>query len=564
MIRGTRARFALRQRNTAMRRFTALYLRLDATTKTNDKVAAMAAYFETAEPEDACWAVAVLAGKRIARAVKSGLLRQWAAEVSGYEPWLIDRCYRVVGDLSETLALIVPPPTNDSDGHDNDDSDDHDDDDRDEPLHAVVRDRLEPLAMMDEAGQKKVVLETWSRFDRDERFMYHKLLRGGLRVGVSRALLVRALAQVAGVEPTVIDHRLTGAWEPSAQAYRALMSEESESDAPSKPYPFMLASPLEAEPETLGPATDWQIEYKWDGIRAQLIKRGGEVFLWSRGEEQVTTAFPEIVAAAKTLPHDAVLDGELLAWDDGRALPFGELQKRLGRKHVELSLFPDVPVVFMAYDLLECAGEDVRDRSMQDRRAMLESLLEKQGDIELSATLPAEDWSAVAERVAQARELGVEGVMLKHRDSVYTPGRVRGPWWKWKADPYTIDAVLVQGQQGSGRRAGLYSSYTFAVWDGDELVAVTKSYSGLTNDELEQVDRFIRGNTIARHGPVRVVKPKLVFEIAFEGLQASNRHKSGVAFRFPRMSRWRHDKKPEDADTLDTVRDLLKAHTAGR
>ncbi|MEM9346290.1 MAG: ATP-dependent DNA ligase [Planctomycetota bacterium] len=532
-----------------MRRLTDLYLRLDATTKTNEKVKAMREYFENAPAEDACWAVVLLSGKRLTRTVNSSLLRQWAAEESGYEPWLIERCYQIVGDLSETLALILPHPTDSDRGQ------------AGEPLDAVVRDRLEPLALLDEAGQKKIVLDTWSRFNRDERFLFHKLLRGGLRVGVSRALLVRALAEVADLEPAVVDHRLTGTWRPNADSYRALVAEEETANLPSKPYPFMLASPLETEANELGAINDWQIEPKWDGIRAQLIRRKGEVYLWSRGEEQVAGSFPEVIAAARAMPHDAVLDGELLAWEDGRALPFGQLQKRLGRKHVELSLFPEVPVVFMAYDALELAGKDLREQTIRDRRAALEALLAKQSDIELSPIVNADHWSAITDYVAKARELGVEGVILKKRDSPYSAGRTRGPWWKWKADPYTIDAVLVQGQTGSGRRAGLYTSYTFAVWDGGELVPVTKAYSGLSNDEIEQVDRFIRSNTTARHGPVRVVKPELVFEIAFEGLQESTRHKSGVAFRFPRMSRWRGDKLAKDADTLASVRDLLKAHT---
>ncbi|MFN3166726.1 MAG: ATP-dependent DNA ligase [Phycisphaeraceae bacterium] len=530
-----------------MKRFTRLYLTLDATTKTHDKVSAMRDYFADAPAEDACWAVAALSGKGVTRTVKSRLLRDWAAEAAGYEPWLIDRSYRVVGDLSETLALILPDPDPDALA--------------DEPLHVVVRDRLEPLALLDEPGQKKLVLDTWSRLDRDERFMFHKLLRGALRVGVSRGLVVRALAEVAGLEPAVVDHRLTGGWRPSAEAYRALLASEDAEPTPNKPYPFMLASPLDAEPDTLGDTADWQVEWKWDGIRAQLIRRDGQVFIWSRGEESVADAYPEVVAAAGVLADDAVLDGELLAWEDGRALPFGVLQRRIGRKRVALSLFPDVPVVFMAYDLLEHADADVRDRPLTERRALLEPLVTSTPGLELSPIVGAADWSAVDDLVASARERGVEGVMLKKRDSPYSGGRTRGPWWKWKADPYTIDAVLVQGQQGTGRRAGLYTSYTFAVWDGGELVPVTKSYSGLSNDEIEEVDRFIRKHTTARHGPVRAVEPQLVFEIAFEGLQPSTRHKSGVAFRFPRMSRWRKDKGPADADTLQRVKALLKAHT---
>ena len=530
-----------------MKRFTDLYLRLDATTKTNDKVAAMREYFDQTPAEDACWAVAALSGKGITRTVRSGLLRQWASEVSGYKPWLIDRCYRVVGDLSEALALIVPDTPESAQS--------------DESLHRVVEDRLQPLAMLDEAGQKKIVMQAWADFDRDERFMFHKLLRGALRVGVSRRLVVRALAEVAGIDTAVVDHRLTGTWQPTADNYRALLAEESEAGSPNKPYPFMLASPLEAEPKTLGDLDNWQVEWKWDGIRAQLIRRKGEVYLWSRGEEPVADGFPEVIAAANTLPHDAVLDGELLAWEDGRALPFTQLQKRIGRKNVEMSLFPEVPVVFMAYDLLESQGEDLRNQPIHQRRGTLDQLIANTTGIEISPVVEAEDWTAIAEAVHNARDRGVEGVMLKDKQSVYEVGRVRGPWWKWKADPYTIDAVLVQGQQGSGRRAGLYTSYTFAVWDQGELVPVTKAYSGLSNNEIEKVDRFIRKHTTARHGPVRVVEPELVFEIAFEGLQESTRHKSGVAFRFPRMSRWREDKQPKDADTLDTVRNLLAAHT---
>ncbi|MEM1353821.1 MAG: ATP-dependent DNA ligase [Planctomycetota bacterium] len=534
-----------------MKRFTDLYLSLDATTKTNDKVAAMRDYFATTPPRDACWAVAALAGKGITRTVRSALLRKWAAEASGYEPWLLDACYGVVGDLSETLALIVPDPTA------------QDRAEGDEPLHVFVEQRLQPLAILDEAGQKKLVLDTWRRYDREGRLMFHKLLRGALRVGVSRGLVVRAIAEVAGLDAAVVDHRLTGRWRPSAEAYAALLAREQAADAPGKPYPFMLASQLDIEPDTLGPVADWQLEWKWDGIRAQLIYRRGQVYIWSRGEESVADGFPEVVAAAATLKPDAVFDGELLAWEDGRPLAFGVLQKRIGRKRVELSLFPEVPVVFMAYDLLELDGRDTRGQALAERRALLESTLAGTTGLELSPRVSAEHWRDVSARVGSARERGVEGLVLKRRDSVYAGGRARGPWWKWKADPYTIDAVLVQGQQGSGRRAGLYTSYTFAVWDNGELVPVTKAYSGLSNDEIERVDRYIRKHTVARHGPVRVVEPDLVFEIAFEGLQESTRHKSGVAFRFPRMSRWREDKQAKDADTLASVKQLLRAHTGG-
>jgi len=527
-----------------MRLLTELYLRLDATTKTNDKLKALEDYFSQAPAEDACWAVKLLSGKRITRTVKSSLLRQWAAEASGHEPWMIERCYQVVGDLSETLALIVPDPQTQID----------------EPLHVVVRDRIEPLALLDTNAQKQLVMETWSILMKDERLLFHKLLRGGLRVGVSRLLLIRALAKISGLEPAVVDHRLTGNWQPSADAYLALLSDENQSPVPSKPYPFMLAPPLETSLDTLGSVEDWQIEWKWDGIRAQLIRRNGAVYLWSRGEEQIVEAFPEIIATAKTLRQDVVLDGELLAWENNRPLPFDMLQKRLGRKQVELSLFPEVPLVFMAYDLLEIEGKDIRHCATNERRIALENLLDEKEDIKPSPLLRPADWSLVQDQVAHSRKYGVEGVMIKKKDSPYLSGRIQGHWYKWKTDPYTIDAVLIQGQQGTGRRAGLYTSYTFAVWDHNELVPITKAYSGLSNDEIEQVDRYIRNHTTARHGPIRMVKPNLIFEIAFEGLQSSPRHKSGIALRFPRMSRWRHDKQPKDADSLESVRKLLNCY----
>lgn len=528
-----------------MRRFTELYLRLDRSNRTLEKVAALLAYFEQAPPADAAWAVAALTGRGLVRAVPSSRLRAWASESAGLPGWLVGRCHEAVGDLSEAIAQVLPEPELGAM--------------HDETLAELVERRILPLAHLDEPGQRELVERAWSVMSLDQRLLYHKLIRGALRVGVSRKLVVRALAEHAGLSPAVMDHRLVGKWRPSAEAFRSLVGAEASADAPTKPYPFMLAPALDRPADTLGPVEAWQVEWKWDGIRAQLIRRGSICRVWSRGDEDITGGFPELAASAGTLPCEAVLDGELLAWDRGRPLPFSDLQRRLNRRHVELSLFPEVPVVFMAYDLLEERGEDLRHEPLYRRRNRLESVVREADGILLSEVLARSGWGAVGDAVAASRGRGTEGVMIKRLASEYGVGRSRGDWWKWKADPYTLDAVLVQAQPGSGKRAGLYTSYTFAVWHDGRLVPVTKAYSGLSQDEIERVDRFVRSNTKAKHGPVRSVDPKLVFEIAFEGLSESKRHKAGIALRFPRMARWREDKQPEDADTLDTVRGLLRA-----
>jgi DNA ligase-1 len=535
-----------------MRRFTDLYLQLDATTRTGEKVAALAAYFRGAPDPDAAWALRALTGRRLIRAVPTARLRQWVSEVTGYPPWLVNESYDAVGDLSETLALLLPEQA----------------DGTDEPLHAVVEQRVLPLAKMDEVAQRRLIVETWARFDTPQRLVFHKLISGAFRVGVSARLVTRALADVAGVDPAVMAHRLTGRWEPTAAAFRRLISHAPEDGEPGRPYPFFLASPLEQEPAGLGERDEWQAEWKWDGIRVQVIHRQDQVLLWSRGEELITSSFPDVAGAARALPEGTVLDGEVLAWEHG-PLPFGVLQQRLGRQRVEPKLFHDVPVVFMAYDLLERQGHDVRDQPLDRRRAWLAAIIEQLNDPErerilLSPTLDDATWSGLAQRVAEARQRGVEGLMLKHRQSAYHAGRPRGNWWKWKVDPLHVDAVLISAEHGHGKRAGLFTDYTFALWREGELVPVAKAYSGLTHEEIEQVDRWVRQHTTTRHGRVRRVEPRLVFELAFEAVQPSTRHKSGLAVRFPRIARWRHDKRPDEADHLETLRGMLPEAMSSR
>lgn len=525
-----------------MKQFANLFSRLDSTTKTNEKIAAMVDYFEDAPPEDAAWAVYFLSGRRPKRLIQSRLLRQWAAEIMDIPEWLLVECHSAVGDSAETAALLLPPAINEIE----------------RPLHQWMTDHILPLRQMDEEEQREQVVGWWQGVDGVERFLLNKLLTGAFRVGVSQRLLTRALAKFSDIEEAAVAHRLMGTWEPNSDFYKELLSEETGDADVSRPYPFYLAYALEDEPDTLGDVDEWQIEWKWDGIRAQLIRREGETFIWSRGEELVTDRYPE-VAAADALPDGTVLDGELLPWKEGKVMPFAQLQRRIGRKKVGKKLLKEVPVILLCYDLLEIEGEDVRQKPQSWRRQQLEQIIQaaQSPNLPISTLIHEDSWDALTELREESRDRMVEGFMLKRKTAVYRVGRRRGDWWKWKVEPYTIDAVLIYAQRGSGRRASLYSDYTFAVWDDGELVPFAKAYSGLTDAEMRKVDNFVRRNTRERFGPVRSVTPKLVFELAFENIQHSNRHKSGIAVRFPRILRWRHDKKPEDADTLEMIRGML-------
>lgn len=527
-----------------MKAFAELYRRLDETTGTNRKIEAMASYFESAPPEDAIWAVRFLIGRKPRQVVPTRRLMQWASEWAGVSEWLFDASYDVVGDLAETIALLLPQPTASSN----------------RPLHRWVEDHLLPLPDLDLDARKHAVLRAWNQMDDLQRFVWNKLITGGFRVGVSQRLVVRALAQVGRLDAATIAHRLMGEWPPTADTYRRILAADTQDADISRPYPFFLCYPLEGPPESLGPPEDWLAEWKWDGIRGQVIRRRERVFIWSRGEELVTDKYPELADAAAALPDGTVIDGEILPWNDGRPLPFAELQRRIGRKTVGRKLLREVPVAFLTYDLLESGGRDIRQNTLVHRRAALsETLAPLDSDrILVSPAVAAAGWEDLAALQSESRGRGVEGFMLKRLDSAYEVGRKRGGWWKWKIDPLSVDAVLIYAQRGHGRRAGLYTDYTFAVRHGAELVSFAKAYSGLSDAEIRQVDRFIQRHTVERFGPVRSVTPQLVFEIAFDGIRRSTRHKSGVAVRFPRIARWRHDKTVVDVDTIDTLKALLR------
>ena len=537
----------------SLRLFAQLYEAIDSTTSTNAKVAAMARYFATAPHADAAWAVYFLTGRRLKRLAAPGAVREWALAAAELEPWLLEECYAIVGDGAETIALVmdqVPPAPAEPDV----------------PLAQWVEGRLLTLRDVDAAGQQARVIAWLRALDRLQRFVLLKLVTGEFRVGVSHTLVVRALAQAAGLPATVVAARLMGDWSPSPEWFTAVLSQSETDQDRSRPYPFYLASPLDGSPEALGDPAEWLVEWKWDGIRAQLVRRAGQVHLWSRGEELITHRFPEIAAAATRLPDGTVLDGEVLAFRDEAPLPFSALQQRIGRQKQVAQMVRAVPAVLMAYDMLEDEGEDVRAQPLDERRRRLVHRLTAgrggeaaEGVLRVSPIVHAATWEALAEERSASRARGVEGLMLKRRSSPYGVGRKRGDWWKWKIEPYTIDAVLVYAQPGSGRRASLLTDYTFAVWDGPELVPIAKAYSGLSNAEIDEMDRWIRRHTRERFGPVRHVEPTHVFELGFEGIARSPRHRSGIAVRFPRMLRWRRDKTAAEADTLDAVRRLLES-----
>jgi len=545
-----------------MKEFAALFAALDSTTSTRKKTDALLTYFQRAQPADAAWALYFLAGGKPRQTVPTSLLRTAAREAAGIPEWLFDECYDVVGDLAETIAHVLPPARETVDL----------------PLRAWIEYRLLALRGQAPEAVSAALKGYWSELDTPGRFLLTKLIGGSFRVGVARNLVLRALSEACGVDAKLLAQRVMGYTDkqhtPDAARY-ALLVDPKQVDTPAEsgqPYPFFLAHPLQAPVESLGDRADWQVEWKWDGIRAQFIRRGAQSWLWSRGEDLLNGRFPELDAMHARLPDTCVLDGEIVVWRDGRVQPFAELQKRIGRKTVTKKILAEQPVAFLAYDLLEIEGVDIRTWPQWQRRERLEQVVAGAGagPLHVSPRVDAADWAALTTLRGESRARGVEGFMLKQREGRYGAGRTKdvGTWWKWKIDPYSVDAVLVYAQGGHGRRANLYTDYTFAVWDGDgesrRLVPFAKAYSGLTDDEMRQVDQRIRQTTIEKFGPVRSVTPTLVVELGFEGIQASSRHKSGIAVRFPRMLRLRWDKPVEEADTLQVLRDFIAESAALR
>jgi DNA ligase-1 len=563
-----------------MKHFANLFTELDSTTSTNAKVAALRAYFKVAPPEDAAWAVYFLSGGKPRQVVKTAVLRALACQVAGIDDWLFEECYQAVGDLAETIAYILPLDFETSNVG----------------LAVWMQERLLPLRGLHEDEIAQHLTSYWRELDSRGRFLLIKLVGGSFRVGVSKLLVQRALAAHCGTDAKRIAQRMMGYVDakvlPTASKFEALIARLEDGvldvmDA-GQPYPFFLAHQLDATladfDSKLGPVSSWQVEWKYDGIRGQIVKRAGQVWVWSRGEELVTERFPDIVALACHLPDGTVLDGEILVWIGTAPAPFALLQQRIGRKTLGKKILADAPVTFMAYDLLEAGGQDIRALPQHARRTQLEQVLVGT-PLKLSPIERLASWADFAALRTQSRARGVEGFMLKRMDAAYGTGRTKadGLWWKWKIEPMTTDCVLIYAQAGHGRRASLYTDYTFAVWnrpplDAQEadavvkaienrepaqpgalqLVAFAKAYSGLTDEEFKQIDSVIRKTTLEKFGPVRSVRPTLVFELGFEGINLSPRHKSGIAVRFPRMLRIRSDKPLHETNTLDDLKMLLK------
>ncbi len=525
-----------------MKDFAELINALDSSNKTTARIDAMVHYLEIANPNDKLWFLAIFTGKRPKRPVNTALLKKWALEITELPEWLFTEAYSSVGDLGETISLILPRAEN-----------------KIEKSLSQWMTELVLLKDQTEEEKKAYVLEAWNGLNHIERFIFNKLIGGSFRIGVSKKLFINALAKFSGVDGNILMHSIMGSWKMEEENFDNLIQGTHINPDDSKPYPFCLAYPLEKEPQELGDIANWQAEYKWDGIRGQFVKRNDEIFIWSRGEELVTEQFPEIEEALKLMEGNFVLDGEILVVRDHKILNFNELQKRLNRKTIPKKMLEELPVHIFVYDLLELEFEDLRAEPLYRRRELLEEIMRKHpaGRLLISEIIEAKSWEELAEVRENSRDNNSEGLMLKEKNSLYHAGRKKGDWWKWKVSPLTIDAVLIYAQKGSGRRSNYYTDYTFAVKDGDKLVTIAKAYSGLTDKEIMEVSKFVNKNAIEKFGPVRTVKPELVFEIAFEGIGFSSRHKSGVAVRFPRILRWRRDKTPDEIDELSEIKKMI-------
>ncbi|WP_163398224.1 ATP-dependent DNA ligase [Flavobacterium fluviatile] len=532
-----------------MKNFAQLIKALDSSNKTNVKVDALTTYFKNASPEDKVWTIAILSHRRPPRPVNTTLLRIWANELANIPLWLFEESYHIVGDLAETIALIIPATK------------EHSDKSLTEYLQEIIA-----LKKKSDAEKKEYLHENWLALNYYERFVFTKLITGSLRIGVSQKLMTRALSKAEEVDEDALAYKLMGNWDPNTITFQELILDEKSSDYLSKPYPFYLAYPIEGEVYNLGNPEDWSIEHKWDGIRSQTIIRENELYVWSRGEELVTDKYPEFQSFVGLIPNGTVIDAEILAFPEGEIGTFNDLQTRIGRKTISASLLEKVPVILKAYDILEWEGQDIRNLPYSERRLLLEqlydSLKDKTSHFQLSERVLLHSWEDVTAERMRAREMKSEGLMLKRNNSPYLVGRKKGDWWKWKIEPLVIDAVLTYAMRGHGRRSNLFTDYTFALWQTNdngerELVTFAKAYSGLTDAEFRRVDDFIKKNTLERFGPVRSVTPQLVFEIGFEGIALSKRHKSGVATRFPRILRWRHDKKIEEANSIEDLKNMI-------
>ncbi|MGB0914279.1 MAG: cisplatin damage response ATP-dependent DNA ligase, partial [Phaeobacter italicus] len=474
------------------------------------------------------------------------MLCEWAAEQADLPLWLLQESQAVVGDMAETIALVLPRPTCQSDISLSD-------------LISLIAD----LATLREDQKRDRVQSVWDKLGVDERCLFNKLITGGFRVSVTQKQMARALARVSGLNETALIHRLAKGWKPDQISFAEFIAADSEGDDASHPYPIFPTRPLEGLPPKLGLARNWVSEWKWDGIRGQLIVRNRRHYIWSRSQELVTERFPELGRSADFLPDGTVIDGEIIAWQAGLPLPLNAVEKRIGRKTVPKALLRDAPCILMAFDLLEQDGIDLRPLPLKDRQARLQRLMRDvpcEAGLRLSEQIEFDDWNELTSIRAIARDRRTRGVMLKHRESPYPATPEQGNWRAWEVDPLTMDAVMIYAQSGQGRALTPVTELTLAVWSGNELVPIAKVRPELSTAELGELTAWIQKNTTQRFGPVRQVTPQQVFGLAFDTVCESPRHKSGISLRNPRLTRWHRDSPVQQATTLDDLRVLLSRY----
>ena len=565
-------------RNVDFRSFGNLINNLEQCNSTKKKINLISVFIKDIDPRDGSWILLLLMSTRQKRVITGRRLKDILQASFRMPSWLIDDCFAQVGDSAETISLLWPQLKSELTDANIECSEVYNklfnEPKESKPLHWWMETLLPAIKDATETTQNRLILKLWSDIADQDHYLTNKLITGGFRNGVSKGLVVKSIAQAYELDESTVLERLMKPIEINNIWFQELTHPVSinRTDRGAIPYPFYLASPVEIEKIKETPPADWRLEYKWDGIRGQLIKRDTGAYLWSRGEELVNHVFPEIIEMAENLPDGTVLDGEILCWqkDVRKPMAFASLQRRLGRKTVNKKLLKECPTVFLAYDILEHKSIDIRAYNLRDRLKLLES-------VQLNYNHPClvidnekefAEWEELIQLRDRARLEGAEGLMIKKISSHYLSGRKRGYWWKYKHDPMTLDAVLIYAQAGTGKRANLFTDYTFALWDDSnkyskdrKLVTFAKAYSGLNNSELMELDKWIRTHTIERYGPTRVVEQKQIFEIAFEGVMESKRHKCGLAVRFPRIHRWRIDKPVMEADCIEQAQALLKQNT---
>ena len=537
-----------------MRNFATLFKELDETAQADLKIEALINYFKKVPPEDLAWTVSLLLGRKIKQVISVKRLRKWSVELTQIPDWLLAECLNNVGDLAETISLILPFEGNSENI----------------PLHVWIEQCIFPLKDQQEEIQKEKIVSFWHQLNSVERFLFNKLVTGSFHVDIPPKLIIKALSSFCSLNEKYISQRLIGNWVPTAGFFNFLCTSNVSDTMANIPYPFNPVVQLDLKVEDLGNINQWLFEWKWNGIRSQIIKRENKVFIWSHDEDLLNDSFPELYELGSILPDGTVIEGIIIPIRDNILLPSAELKKRIAKRYPVKKILSDIPVSFVAFDLLEFDKEDIRNKSLNQRRNLLKEILNDITDkrIILSGVVECNSWKDLKIARSEAGKKSVDGLMLKRLYSPYSIGSetivsamqsgiLTTNWYKWKNDPLTINAILLYARLEQGSTSPLFKEYTFALWHDGKLIPFAKTSSGLTDEEIIQVDSFIRKNTLGKFGPVRTVKPELVFKLEFDGIQKSSRNKSGIVVLSPHITRWHHYKKIEEAGSLNSLTILL-------